>query len=122
MNMPSTADLFPLLEQASAKPDLSLIEGMRVASFDHPFEDLHFGRTERTGGIIGRIEKITPPIEGCARYEIRIEAFFRGDSYDAPERPDLVSHPPVNGTYAVMQGRQTFGVIALPSSFLSALP
>jgi hypothetical protein len=81
---------------SDAEPDLSLAVGDRVRSYD-------FAGT-RDCYVEGLVEAITPPLEGCARYKIRVERQVLG-GVTAPVRAEFV-YPPVNGTHTMM-GRLT---------------
>ena len=117
MSIPTVAALHALLLAAAASPDTTLEVGDLVASFDHPDDDVRFGHTCLTRGVIGKITHTHGPaeppyIEGCPRYIIAITHFFEGDDFE--ERPGFNAHPPANGT-PTLRGGKTFGVIRIPT-------
>lgn len=112
MTIPTVAALHALLLAAAASPDTTLEVGDLVASFDHPDDDVRYGPTERTGGVIGHISRINHFEEGCSRYDIEVDRFFRGDTVE-PRNPGFYLSPPMNGTRK-LAGGITFGVVRIP--------
>lgn len=81
------------------KPDTTIAVGDRVRSDDFPWD-----RGDRPPCYAeGVVEEITPPIEGCPRYKIRVEArVFNGETREFV--PGEYVYPPVNGTPQTMGG------------------
>lgn len=79
--------------------------GDKVRSFDFECRDLTGPRACYAEGVVARI---TPPIEGCARYQIAVSrVVFRGEE-SVPEGEYI--YPPVNGTTNWMNDMTTNGV------------
>jgi hypothetical protein len=112
MSIPTVAALHALLLASAASPDTTLAVGDLVASFDHPDDDVRYGPSERTSGVIGHILRINHFEEGCSRYDIEVDRFFRGDTVEPRVRTFYLS-PPMNGTRK-LAGGITFGVVRLP--------
>lgn len=91
-----------------------IVPGTRVLSLDCPLmlDDGRFLGLER-GGIVGVVRGYKN-IEGCARYEIEVEArYWDGEvaQNDKPLSDSRFVYPPVNGLPS-MVGRNTCGVFA----------
>lgn len=88
---------------SDAEPDITIIVGTRVRSYDHPEGRLN-------SYVEGVVEEITERIEGCSRYRIRVDKCVR-QGVECQDHPPTVI-PPVNGT-PTWFGRVTNGVIRL---------